>query len=408
MAEPRRIAYGVSRFPTATETFVVREMNALEDGYDDIEIGSLMALFPASNPFLHPGAERWMERLRRPSMGEGAASMIWWMARRPLRLAAATARIIAESWRAPRYMIRSLATLLLAAAHARRMHSNPPDHVHVHFASYPTLSAWVIRRLTGIPYSFTAHAYDLFKDQRLLAMKVAEADFVVAISEFNRRFLADYGGDPPTPVHVVHCGIDPAAYQFRARPIPAEGPIRATCVAAMEEKKGHAVLLDALVQGGPELHRLSIDLVGDGPLRAQLELRATELGLTTQLRFHGRVEEERVSEILAESVVFILPSTIAADGQMEGLPVALMEALASGLTAVTTEISGIPELIRDGETGYLAKPADPSSLAAALSRAISGEPLDARVGRELIEAEFDIRRTAASMHRLLLGRPDEP
>jgi colanic acid/amylovoran biosynthesis glycosyltransferase len=401
MAGPRRIAYGVSRFPTATETFVVREMNAVEDGYDDLEIQSLMALFPASEPFLHPGAKRWMERLHRPSSTEGAAAMFWWMGRRPLRLTGAIVRVVAEGWRAPRFLLRSLATLPLAAAHARRMHGDPPDHVHVHFASYPALSAWLIRRLTGIPYSFTAHAYDIFKDQSLLAMKVAEADFVVAISEFNRRFLADYGGDVVTPVHVVHCGIDPAAYRFRARPIPAEGPVRAACVAAMEEKKGHAVLLDALAQGGPELDRLGIDLVGDGPLRAQLEARAAELGLADRLRFHGRLEEARVGEILDESVLFILPSIIAPDGQMEGLPVALMEALASGLMAVSTQISGIPEIVRDGETGYLAKPGDPASLAAALTRAITGAPLDPAVGRELVEAEFDIKETAAGMHRLL-------
>ena len=406
MAGPRRIAYGVSRFPTATETFVVREMNALEDGFDDVEIGSLMALFPAANPFLHPGAKRWMDRLRRPSTGEGAVAMFWWMVRRPLRLTAAIARVVAESWRAPRFMARSLMTLPLGAAHARRMQADPPDHVHVHFASYPALSAWLIRRLTGIPYSFTAHAYDLFKDQSLLATKVAGADFVVAISEFNRRFLADYGGDDATPVHVVHCGIDPAAYRFRARPIPADGPVRAACVAAMEEKKGHAVLLEALAAGGPELDRLSIDLVGDGPLRAQLEARATELGLSDRLRFHGRLDEGRVGEILDASVLFILPSIIAADGQMEGLPVALMEALASGLTAVSTEISGIPEIIRDGETGYLAKPGDPASLAATLTRAITGESLDPAVGRKLVEDEFDIRGTAAGMHRLLTAGAD--
>lgn len=380
-------------------------MNAVEDGYEDLEIESLMALLPASNPFLHPGAERWMGRLNRPSAAEAAVATLWWMARRPLRLTGAVARVVAEGWRAPGFLARSLAALPLAAAHARSMHADPPDHVHVHFASNPALSAWLIKRLVGIPYSFTCHAYDIFMDQSLLAMKVAEADFVVAISEFNRDFLTDYGGDAVTPVHVVHCGIDPADYSFRSRPIPAEGPVRAACVAAMEEKKGHAVLLDALAQGGADLDRLSIDLVGDGPLRAELEARAAELGLTDRLHFHGRLEETHVGEILDNSVLFILPSIISANGQMEGLPVALMEALASGLTAVSTEISGIPEIVRDGETGYLAKPGDPASLGATLRRAITGPPLDAAVGRALVEAEFDIRGTAAAMHRLLMGPP---
>ena len=400
MVAPRRIAYGVSRFPTATETFVVREMNALEDGYQDIEIEALMALFPSSAPFLHPMAERWTGRVRRPDPTQGLRAIAWWTARRPLRLLRAIADVVRTGWRSPRFLGRSLTTLPIAAAHARRIQAEGIEHVHVHFASYPTLSAWLIRRLTGVPYSFTAHAYDLFKDQSMLAMKLAEAEFVVTISEFNRRFLGDYGGDETTPVHVVHCGIDPGAYPFLPRPIPSTGPVKAACVAALEEKKGHAVLLEALANGGPELERITVDLVGDGPLRAELEQRAETLGISGRLRFHGRLDERSVREILDGADFFVLPSVVARDGQMEGLPVALMEALASGLIAISTDLSGIPELIRDGETGYLAEPGDASSLAATLARAISGD-LDPRAGRDLVESEFSISGTAAAMHELL-------
>ena len=409
----RRVAYGVSRFPTTTETFVVREMNALVDGFPDVEI-ELFSLFPAATEFLHPSAERWMAGLQRPTVAEAAVASLWWSARRPVELARAVGTIVRAAWRSPASLAKSLATLPLAAAHARRLRvdSERVDHVHVHFASYPTLAAWLIRRLTGIPYSFTAHAYDIFIDQALLAEKVAEAEFVVTISEFNRSLLRRFGGDDVTPVHVVHCGISPETYAFRARAIPSEGPIRAICVAALEEKKGHEVLFSALAGASGELERLEVDLVGDGPLRGELESRVAALSLGGRVRFHGSQPESRVRQMLDEADLFVLPSKVSSTGQMEGLPVSLIEALAAGLIAVSTNLSGIPELIRDGDTGYLAEADDPESLAAALTRAITSDQVDPARGRALVESEFDLADSAAAMHDLLAregtGAKDRP
>ncbi len=394
-----RIAYAVSRFPTDSETFVVREMNALADRHEDVELG-LMSLFPSPAAFLHPSAERWMPELHRPTAGEAVRASLGWIVRRPIACVRAVGAVVAGAWRSPRLLGRSLATLPIAAAHARRIaQRGDVDHVHAHFAAYPTLAAWAIRRLTGTPYSFTAHAYDLFLDQSLLRMKLAEADFAVAISEFNRRFLADYASTPATPVHVIHCGVDPDQYEFAPRPIPSAGEITAACVATFEEKKGHAVLLEALATS-PDLGRLRLELVGDGPLRGELERLTEELGLSSRVTFHGSLTEAEVAAVLGRADIFVLPSIIAPDGQMEGLPVALMEALAAGLITVSTRQSGIPELIRDGETGYLAEPGDPADLARALERAIAGG-VDPAAGRRLVEAEFDIRGTGDRMYELL-------
>lgn len=403
MGRPRRIAYLVSRFPANTQTFVVRELNAVTDGYPDLSV-ELHSLFPPFDSLLHASAGRWMDSLQRPSLPEALGSTLWWAARRPLRLAGSFLEVARRCRRSPGILVRSLATLPLAAAQARRMRRDGIDHVHAHFASYPALSAWLIGRLAGIPYSFTAHAYDLFVDQSTLATKVAGAKFVVTISEYNRRFLKQYGGDSQSPVQIVHYGIDASQYAFEHHRIPAEGRIRTLCVAALQEKKGHAVLFEAIARGGPELDRLSVDLIGDGELREELEAKVHELGLEDRVRFHGRQEESVVREMLAASDLFVLPSLQAADGQMEGLPNALIEALASGLTAVSTRLSGTPELIREGETGLLAEPGDPESLAAALRRAISGPPIDADRGRRLVESEFNVDASAQQMHELLSDR----
>jgi colanic acid/amylovoran biosynthesis glycosyltransferase len=402
-----RVAYLVSRFPHVTETFIVRELEAV-DADPGIEI-ELLSLFPTVDPTVHPIARRWTDRLRRPSAWEAAAAVGWWLLRRPLRLAGAVATVAAGSVRRPGILGRSLVTLPIAAAHARRLRADPVDHVHAHYATYPALAAWLCHRLTGVPYSFTVHAHDIFVHQEMLARKVADAAFVAAISEYNRRFLVPYGGGSVTPVEIVHCGIDPQAFEFRPRVAPATGPVRAVCVASLQEYKGHAVLLQALAEGGGELERIQLELVGDGILRPALEQLARDLGIADRVRFDGSLTEPRVRAVLAAADIFVLPSIVARDGQMEGLPVALMEALASGLCAVSTRLSGIPELIRDGETGTLAEPGDPASLASALERAVrdAGEQR-ARAGRELVEREFDISATGAQMARLLRRSVQHP
>src|SRR4051794_24176873 len=392
-----RLAYIVSRFPHASETFIARELVGLEAVGD--EALELLSLFPPVDPLVHPSAAPFVDRLIRPSVGDAAAAFAWWAVRRPLRLASSVGVVIRDHLRSPRVLPRALATVPLAAAHARAVEARGVEHVHAHYATYPTLSAWICHRLTGTPYSFTAQAHDIYMDQSMLSRKLADAAFVVAISDFNRNFLSRYGDT--AHVHVIRSGIDTSALRFRPRAVPAEGPVRALCIASFQEYKGHGVLFDAL-SGSRELERVQLDLVGGGPLRGELERRARELGIAERVRFHGTMTEDAVRDMLDQADMLVLPSVIARSGQMEGVPVALMEALAAGVPVVTTRLSGIPELVADGETGLLAEPRDAAALREALKRVVSGrfEP-DLRAGRELIEREFEVTDTAARIWALI-------
>ena len=261
----------------------------------------------------------------------GLGALAWWLVRRPRRTLSVLATVTAEYASVPRVLPRALATVLLATAHARTLRV---DHVHAHFATYPALAAWVAWRLTGTPYSFTAHAHDLFIHQAMLARKAADAEFVVAISEYNRRFLLGRGA---ATVHVVHCGVDPERFPFRPR--TPRTPPRVVCVATLKQQKGHAVLLRALAAA----RRRSARPRGRRPgARARSRREAARLGVA--VRFHGNLPEPAVADVLAAADVFVLPSVIAPDGDMEGIPVALMEALAAGLPVVATRQSGVPEL----------------------------------------------------------------
>jgi glycosyltransferase involved in cell wall biosynthesis len=406
-----RVAYVVSRFPHVSETFIVRELNAVSAA-DELEV-ELMSLFPAVAETVHPAAQPWVGRLRRGTFRGALAGLLWWLARRPLRLGSSAIAVVVAYARRPRVAVRALATIVIACQHARALAAHPVEHTHAHYATYPALAAWMCRRLTGVGYSFTAHAHDLYVDQSMLARKVEDARFVVTISEFNRDWLRPYVGQSGTPVEVVHCGIDPGEYRHRDRRLAEEGPIDALCVASLQEYKGHSVLLRA-VAGDPRLGRISLDLVGEGELRRSLERLAAELGIADRVRFQGGLEEGEVRDRLAAADLFVLASVVAANGQMEGLPVALIEAMASELPVVATRLSGIPELVVDGETGLLADPGDPVSLAEVLAATLAdpeGSRRRARAGREAVQQGFDVRETGSRMAALFeraVGPVSEP
>jgi colanic acid/amylovoran biosynthesis glycosyltransferase len=410
-----KVAYVVSRFPQVSETFIVRELTQV-DG-EGIEV-ILLSLFPPRQPFVHPEAQPWLSRVRRISPIQAGMGCAWWMTRRPSALLRCAFALGWANRRRPSAMIRSLVTVALAAGHARELRGTGVDHIHAHFATYPAIAAWVCAKLMDVTYSITAHAHDLFVDQSYLEIVVADARLVVVISEFNRSFLAPYVAKSHTPVHLVHCGVDPAAYRFRPRAPSAEGAIDALCVASLEEYKGHRVLLEALASGDEDTARLHLRLVGSGPLEHEIRTMVDRLGLGERVQLLGSRSEAEVAAMLEDADLFVLPSIVAHDGQMEGIPVALMEALASGLPAIASRLSGIPELVQDGVTGVLVEPADVAALVGAFRRVCSDPQATrarAQAGRALVEREFNVSRSGEQMRALFLalvpatpaGRPRE-
>ena len=403
MSRPR-IVYMVSRFPRTSETFIVRELDALVRR-GDFEV-ELRSLFRSPDTTVHDIASKWMDRVRRPGTAAVVNGIFWALRRRPCAFSSAAATVLLEHARRPRTLARALVTFGLACAHARALEETGSNtHVHAHYATYPALTAWVCHRLTGIGYSFTVHAHDLYVDQSMLRRKIADARFVITISKFN-RVLMDELNDRGTPIAVIHCGIDIARYIYRAREIPTEGPVRALCVASLQEYKGHRFLLEALAVGGRNVDRIRLDLIGEGPLEDELRQTASSLGIADRVRFLGGRDETYVLRALSEADLFVLPSVVARNGQMEGLPVALMEALACGLPTVSTAISAIPEIVIDGVTGYLTEPGDVSGLHDALDEIIANGAAAAKraaAGRELVEREFVLDDNVRTLARMLNG-----
>ncbi|SDH06518.1 glycosyltransferase [Pseudonocardia oroxyli] len=402
-SEPPRIDYVVSRFPKTSETFIAREIAALEDA-GEWSVG-VRALFPSpESTAVHEVARRFVPRVRRPGVAAMLAGVLWALVRRPGPFLSALAVVVVRHRSDPRRLLRMGAAVAVAAAHARDMAADPPERVHAHYATYPAFTAWLCRRLVGVPYGFTAHAHDLYVDRTLLAVVAAEADYVVTISRYNRDLVLRETGIEPERVTIVHCGVVPEDYRFQQRALPPAGPLRALCVASLQEYKGHAVLLEALAKGGPGVDRIELDLVGEGVLAESLRAQVAALGLERRVRFLGGRSELQVRELLDRAHLFVLPSVVAADGQMEGLPVALIEALASGVPAVSTELSGIPEIVENGVTGLLAEPGSAAALRDRLEETIAdpcGRTERSRRGRERVEREFDLLENTALLGRVL-------
>jgi len=415
------VAVVVSRFPRLTETFILREIDELERQGQPVRLVSLLHERP---PVVHPEARPWERRaLYTPFLSLPVlASNLRTLGRRPGRYAALLGRLILGTLASPGVLLRTLAFFPKAVHLGERLEAEGLRHLHAHFATYPATVAWVASELFELTFSFTAHAHDLFVDRALLRSKVAAARFVRVISRFNRRYLEDRYPEAREPgrVEVIHMGIEPERYGADApRPRAPGGPARLLCIAALKPYKGIPVLLEACEALAREGRSFVCDVVGEGPERRALERQIRrrglggakkegegEAGAGDRVRLVGAVSQQEVARRLARADVVVLPSVVAPDGQMEGLPVVLMEALASRRPVVATALSGIPELVEDGETGLLVPPGDAGALAAAITRLLE-EPKLARslaaAGRRRVEERFDVRGTVAALAARLDG-----
>jgi colanic acid/amylovoran biosynthesis glycosyltransferase len=397
----RPVAVLLSRFPLVTETFILREVIEMERQGRPVRLVPIVREHPQ---VVHREALPWMRRLLDARLLSPAVlgALFRALRRRPGQVLKLLARLAAASAGSPNFLVRTLALFPKAVWAAERLAAEEVGHLHAHFATHPATLALVVSELTGIPWSFTVHAHDLFVRREMLGEKLAAARSVRAISRFNRELLERwYPAEAAGKVEVIHVGIDPDLYRrLPPPPAPSVGLPELLCIASFRPYKGLPVLLDACRRLADAGVGFRCQIVGDGPMRPELERRVAELGLAGIVRLAGALPQDEVARRLGASTAFVLPSVVAPDGQMEGIPVALMEAMAAGRPVVASALSGVPELVEHGVSGLLVPPGDAPALAAALQRLLADPELARGLGergRQAVERGFRLDATVAAL-----------
>lgn len=393
-----RIGYLVNTYPRPSHSFIRREIAALERFGFAVHRFSMRsdaaALKDPADLAEHEKTERILElgsaRLGRSVVSRMTSKGFW----RALGLAARRARAGESSF------LRQLIYLAEGAAVADRAKELGLAHIHAHFGTNSARVAQYARLLGGPRYSFTVHGPEEFDKPEALDLggKIAGAQFCAAVSSFGRSQLFRW----TEPAHwdrveIVHCGIETANWADPA-PMPDTPEFRMTAIGRFAEQKGFGLLIQGFALAYRRNPALHLSLVGDGPLRPQIEAMIRAEGMESAVSLLGWQDENGVRQALAQSHVLVMPSFA------EGLPVVIMEAMASARPCITTYIAGIPELVRPGQEGWLVSAGDADALAEAMiAAAATDRAILAQMGanaRSRVLDRHDIDQSAQKLARL--------
>lgn len=385
------IAYLLRSFPRLSQTFILHEILALE------QLGVPLHLFAMTNPheavvqaqvadvqapvaYLETGLARpWVAQLvdhlrlfvRRPWP---YIQTLWYVWRHPECDEGYTT--------ASRY-----ACFLQAVDLAQRLRQQPAGqcvaHLHAHFAHDPTLIAYLVHLLTGLSFSFTAHARDLYQiPAAVLIARIKAARLVVTCCGANLDYLKRVTPQPLWPkFHLIHHGVNLTLFQPGPQPTRLASPPLILAVGRLVAKKGFADLIHACALLKEADYAFCCRIYGEGPLHDELTAQIAQLGLTREIELAGACTQQELVAIMQQATLFALTPYVTDDGDRDGVPNVLVEAMACGLPVVSTTIGGIPELVAHEVNGLLAAPHAVTAIAAHLARLLADEAVRQRLGQ---------------------------
>ncbi len=396
-----RSAYLISKYPAVSHTFILREVLALREAGAVIETASINQA-PVLNKLTEveqSEASRTYYIKAQGAVGALKASA-WLLFERPLALIRGVQKVLSLGAMDPKRLLLCLFYLVEAAVLAHWMNRRKLTHLHVHFASQAATVALLATYLVPITLSMTVHGPDEFYEvsESFLAKKMARARFVICISFFAQSQLMKIAAfDDWRKFEVVRLGVDTA--HFSPRPSAGE-PRRfeVLCVGRLVAAKGQRILVEAIERLVGEARPVHLTLVGAGPSGAELEQIVRDRRLSEYVTLAGSVNQDHIRDYYAAADIFALASFA------EGIPVVLMEAMASGVPCIATAINGIPELIRDGVDGLLVAPSDVEGMAAAIRRLMDDASLRralACAGRARVQAAYELKTNTDQLVKLL-------
>lgn len=398
LALPLRVGYVLKRYPRFSETFVVNEILAHERVGVEIEVFSLRATNDA-----HFQDKLAQVRGAVTYLPEGNCRLSdFWEAVRT------TQQDYPSLWSAMTGIGHATpADLYQAVVLAQSVRKRKIDHLHAHFATSAASVARLASLITGTPYSITAHAKDIFHENVNpddLREKMASASHVITVSDFNQGFLCEQFPELANRITRIYNGLDLTDVRYES---PASRPAKIIAVGRLVEKKGFADLIDACSLLAGRGLVFDCQIIGEGELDSELARRIETLNLGRRVRLAGPRCRRDVLQAVQSAAVMAAPCIVGKDGNRDGLPTVLLEAMALGTPCISTDVTGIPELVRHDQTGLIVGMSSPQDLAEAIARLLIDAPLRVRLAtaaRRLIAREYDIDCNAALQRKVFAER----
>jgi colanic acid/amylovoran biosynthesis glycosyltransferase len=393
---PLRVGYVLKMYPRFSETFIVTEVLAQEAAGTQVDIFSLR---PPVDARFHAALAAVQAPVTYVEHGSVRASEAW----AQVREAAARLPRFTQVW--PTLLRHDLRDVLQACAVATEVQRRGIQHLHAHFGSVATTVARLAGLLSGVTYSFTAHAKDIFHaevDDEDLRVKLREAATVVTVSDFNVDHLRERFGRDAERVERIYNGIDLGHFARRATAGRARHVV---AVGRLVEKKGFDDLVRAVALLAAEGDPLTCDVVGSGALHDELAALAVDLGLQDRVRLLGARTQDEVREAVGAAAVLAAPCVVGDDGNRDGLPTVVLESMALGTPVIATPVTGMPEAVVDGRTGRLVPERDPRALADAIRSLLDDETERVRLAdaaRLMVEDRFDRDGQAVALRGVFL------
>ena len=391
---PSRIGYVLKRYPRFSETFVVNEILAHESAGAEI---SIFALRPTSDTHFQHAIADVKAPVKHLRYGGIKAETIWTELDR-------CGKKFSELWKTlPQATGYSASEVYQSLLLAQAVQDQKIEHLHAHFGTSAASVARLASLLTGVPYTFTAHAKDIFHeyvDEDLLGRKLVDASAVVTVSDYNVDNLVARFPISADKVFRIYNGLHLDKFPYK---VPAERPPNIVAVGRLVEKKGFCDLISACKQLATDNVEFSCQIIGGGDLKEKLHAQIESLGLGQRVHLVGPKPQQEVLRAVREAAVCVAPCVTASTGDKDGMPTILLEAMATGTACISTAVTGIPELIQHEKTGLLVPEGKPAALALQIARLLRDGDLQRKLSstaRSLIESEFDIRDSTKKLRQL--------
>lgn len=390
-----RLAYLFERFPAFGQTFCYREIAELKRQGWAMDIFSIRRPTAVANENWDPSIAESVEYL--PDEQELLTRVQ--RANRARELPPAAAIAIEEWNRRPDFL-----RLQQAACVGLQLRQHGVGHVHVHFAGMAARTAYWIAKFFGITFTFTAHANDIFVPTNFeigLEQLVSSAAAVVTVSDFGTSFLRDRFPQQAAKLHRIYNGLDPSRFAENAE--ISDVPCLLS-IGRLIEKKGFRDLISACGLLRDSGRKFRCEIIGDGPLRAELQTQIDTANLSSVVSLSGPQSQAQISAALSTASVFVLPAIVDRDGGMDNLPTVIMEGMAAGLPVVATAIGGILEMVEENASGLLVPERDPAALASAIEQLLA-DPERARSmgarGQAIAAEKFSIEKNVRALGSIL-------